>query len=251
MTSYIKIKFFNHVVRIKFFDEKKNSFTSEQLENLKNTITDLENNPEITVIILESEGNSVFCSGASFDELLAVSNAEQGKSFFSGFANVILAMKNSSKLIIGNVKGKAIGGGVGLIAACDYVLATNNASLKLSELAIGIGPFVIEPAVSKKIGKTAMAELALNPTEWKTAEWALQKGLYSEVFNHATDLENYLSSYAQALSLYNPEALLEMKKILWENTTDWETLLAQRAAISGKLVLSEFTKNALQKFKNK
>jgi len=250
MASTIEIKYFNRVARITFFDKKMNSFTSQQLEKLKNTFLDLEKNPEITVIILEAEDNSVFCSGASFDELLTVTNLEQGKHFFSGFAHVILAMKNSSKIIIGNVKGKAIGGGVGLIAACDYALATHNASVKLSELAIGIGPFVIEPVVSKKIGKTALAELCLNPTEWKSAEWALQNGLFGKIFHHEIDLENYLSDYADKISQYNPEALIEMKKILWQGTEHWTELLAERAAISGKLVLSEFTKNALNKFKN-
>lgn len=250
MDFYINTVITNKIARIKFYQEKKNSFTSEQLKNLAKIINNLNTNFEVTIIILESEGNSVFCSGASFDELLSIETIEQGKHFFSGFAQVILSMRNSNKLIIGNIQGKAVGGGVGLIAACDYAIATTNALVKLSELAIGIGPFVIEPAVSKKIGKTAMAELTLNPTEWKDVNWALQKGLYSKVFENSDEAESYIENYATTLSQYNPEALTAIKQVLWENTEHWESLLIERAAISGKLVLSNFTKNTLKQFKN-
>lgn len=250
MTFHTKTTILDKVARVNFFDIKKNSLSSNHLKQLANTILSFNENPDITIIILESEGNSVFCAGASFDELLTIENEEQGKHFFSGFAEVILAMRDSNKIIIGNIQGKAVGGGVGLIAACDYAIATTNASVKLSELAIGIGPFVIEPAVSKKIGKTAMTELTLNPTEWKDAQWALNKGLYAKIFENEEEAENYLLDYALKLSQYNPEALLEMKQILWENTQNWDHLLFERAAISGKLVLSDFTKSTLKQFKN-
>ena len=200
---------------------------------------------------MKSEGNGAFCAGASFDELLKVNNLEEGRLFFSGFANVVNAMRNCSKIIIGRVHGKAVGGGVGIISACDYVFATNNASTKLSELAIGIGPFVIEPAVSRKIGKTAMTEMTLAATEWKTAEWGLNKGLFTQLFSSLDELDNSLSNFALNLASYNPEALTEIKKVIWEGTENWNTLLYERAEISGKLVLSDFTKNALQKFKTK
>lgn len=249
MTFHTKTTILDKVARINFFDIKKNSLSSNHLKQLADTILSFNKNPNITIIILESEGNAVFCAGASFDELLTIENEEQGKHFFSGFAEVILAMRASNKIIIGNIQGKAVGGGVGLIAACDYAIATTNASVKLSELAIGIGPFVIEPAVSKKIGKTAMAELTLNPTEWKDAQWALNKGLYAKIFENEEEAENFLSDYALKLSQYNPEALLEMKQILWENTQNWDHLLFERAAISGKLVLSDFTKSTLKQFK--
>ena len=169
--------------------------------------------------------------------------------FFSGFANVINAIRNCSKIIIGRVHGKAVGGGVGIISACDYVFATNNASSKLSELAIGIGPFVIEPAVSRKIGKTAMTEMTLAATEWKSAEWNLNNGLFTELFSTTEEMDEALDSFALKLASYNPEALYEMKKVIWEGTENWETLLYERAEISGKLVLSDFTKQALTKFK--
>lgn len=239
----------DNIATISFFHPAGNSFPSSQLEQLTQELNSVGQSDEVTIIILKSEGSGAFCAGASFDELLAVSNLEEGSQFFSGFANVINAMRTCPKLIIGRVHGKAVGGGVGLLAACDYVFAYENAAVKLSEIAIGIGPFVIEPAVTKKIGKTAMAEMTLEPTAWKKANWALEKGLFSKVFSKVEDLDDNLASFAEQLATYNPEALVEMKKVLWEGTENWDTLLAERAAISGKLVLSDFTREALLQFK--
>ena len=209
----------------------------------------LSKNEAVAVIILKSEGNGTFCAGASFDELIAIQNLEEGARFFAGFANVINAMRTCTKLIIGRVHGKAVGGGVGLAAACDYVLATDKAAIKLSELTIGIGPFVIAPAVERKMGLSGFSELALNATAWKNAYWAKEKGLFAGVFESVTELDTEVASLSEKLASYNPDALIEMKKILWKDTSNWKTLLEERAAISGQLVLSLFTKNALAKFK--
>lgn len=238
----------NKIATIEFGHPASNSFPRELLERLSNEFESLSGNPTVSVIIIKSEGAGVFCAGASFDELLAVSNQEEGALFFSGFANLINAMRLCSKLIVGRIHGKAVGGGVGIASACDYTLATKNASVKLSELAIGIGPFVIEPAVSRKIGKTAMAEMTLAAHEWKTADWAEEKGLYANTFESVEELDTAVANFSAKLSSYNPEALFEMKKVLWEGTQEWETLLVARAAISGKLVLSDFTKKALSQF---
>lgn len=240
--------FNNAVATVQFGHPASNSFPRELLDRLSAEINALSINKSVSVIVLQSEGSKVFCSGASFDELLAVKNEEQGAEFFSGFAHLLNAMRNCSKLIIGRVQGKAVGGGVGIISACDYVLATPESAIKLSELAIGIGPFVIEPAVSRKIGKAAMAEMTLAAHEWKSAEWALSNKLFSEIHS-AENLDNAVENFAQKLSSYNPEALSEMKKIIWEGTEHWESLLLERAAITGKLVLSDFSKNALTQFK--
>jgi methylglutaconyl-CoA hydratase len=239
----------NKIATIQFGHPASNSFPRELLDRLTNEFNSLSTNTAISVIIVKSEGNGVFCAGASFDELLAVSNQEEGTRFFSGFAHLINAMRNCSKLIVGRIHGKAVGGGVGIASACDYTLATKNAAIKLSELAIGIGPFVIEPVVSRKIGKMAMAEMTLAAHEWKTADWAKEKGLYANTFETIPELDVAVADFTAKLASYNPEALLEMKKVLWEGTQDWETLLPERAAISGKLVLSDFTKKALSQFK--
>ncbi|OXA87413.1 enoyl-CoA hydratase/isomerase family protein [Flavobacterium hercynium] len=240
--------FHNAVATVQFGHPASNSFPRQLLDRLTAEINSLSLNKDISVIILKSEGAKVFCSGASFDELLQVENEEQGLTFFSGFAHLINAMRNCSKLIVGRVQGKAVGGGVGIASACDYVLATPESAIKLSELAIGIGPFVIEPAVSRKIGKTAMTQMTLAAHEWKSAEWALQNGLYSAL-HQAEDLDVAVEEFAQKLSSYNPEALFEMKKMIWEGTEHWDSLLVERAAITGKLVLSDFTRKALTQFK--
>ena len=238
-----------NIATLLFFHPSSNSFPSTLLQQLTDEINALSKNDSVSIIILKSAGTGAFCAGASFDELLSVSNYEEGSRFFSGFANVINAMRKCPKLIIGRIHGKAVGGGVGLASACDYSFATTKSEIKLSEIAIGIGPFVIEPAVSRKIGKTALAEMTLTPTLWKSADWAKEKGLFTEIFDTVEDLDNRLEIYTNELSQYNGEALADMKKVMWEGTDNWDSLLYERAAISGRLVLSDFTKKALEKFK--
>lgn len=247
----ITITIENKIATISFYHPSSNSFPSHQLAQLTETLTALNNNKEVTLIILKSEGEKAFCAGASFDELLEIENLENGTKFFSGFANVINAMRTSNKLIIGRIQGKTVGGGVGLAAACDYCFATINASIKLSELAIGIGPFVIEPAVTRKIGFPAMSEMTLEAETWKSAQWAKEKQLFTQVFDSINEMDQHLETFVQRLSSYNPEALHEMKKVLWKDTDHWDALLKERAGISGKLVLSDFTKQALNQFKSK
>ena len=239
----------NKIATVVFGHPSSNCFPSELLERLSKEIISLGNNDAVLIIILKSEGTKAFCAGASFDELVAISTLEEGRLFFSGFANVINAMRTCGKLIIGRVQGKAVGGGVGLIAACDYVFATESAAIKLSEFTIGIGPFVIEPAVTRKIGVAGTAALTLDATDWKSAYWAKEKGLYAKVFESISDADKEVSTFTTKLASYNPAALAEMKKVLWKGTEEWNLLLAERTAISGKLVLSEFTKTALLKFK--
>jgi methylglutaconyl-CoA hydratase len=241
----------NNIATIEFGHPASNSFPSELLQRLTKELNLISKNDAISVIILKSEGEKTFCAGASFDELVAISNLEEGKQFFAGFANVINAMRTCGKIIIGRVQGKAVGGGVGIAAACDYVLATENASIKLSEFTIGIGPFVIAPAVKRKIGVAGLSELTLDATSWQTAYWAKEKGLYAKVFETIKELDDEVVVLSSKLASYNTSALAEMKKVLWENTQNWDNLLAERAAISGELVLSEFTKNALAKFTKK
>ena len=239
----------NKIATVCFSHPASNSFPSNLLQKLTSEINYLSSLDTVSVIILKSEGTGAFCAGASFDELLSISNEKDGNLFFSGFANVINAMRKCTKPIIGRIHGKAVGGGVGLAAACDYTFATNNSAIKLSEIAIGIGPFVIEPAVSRKIGKTALTEMTLTPTLWKTAQWAKEKGLFTEVFETIELLDENLKKFTHELSSYNSEALIEMKKVFWEGTSHWDSLLYERASISGRLVLSNFTKQALEKFK--
>ncbi len=244
---YTKIE--NRIATLEFGHPASNSFPRILLDRLTKELNSLSENKEVSVIVLISEGDRAFCAGASFDELVAISTLEEGKAFFSGFANVINAMRKCSKIIIGRVQGKAVGGGVGLAAACDYVLATEAAAIKLSELTIGIGPFVIAPAVERKIGVAGLSELTLAATEWKNAYWAKEKGLYAKVFETQGELDKEVDILASKLASYNPDALTEMKNILWKGTENWDNLLLERAEVSGTLVLSDVTKKALEKFK--
>lgn len=241
----------NGIANIRFSHPQSNSLPGTVLRNLAQEITAAGNNPEVKVIVMQSEGEKTFCAGASFDELIAIKDFETGTYFFSGFAAVINAIRKAPKFVIARVQGKAVGGGVGLAAAADYALAHESAAVKLSELAVGIGPFVVGPAVERKIGTSAFTQLAINATKWESAAWAREKGLYAEVFASLDELDKAVTLLAMTLSFSNPEAMAELKKIAWKGTENWDQLLAERAAISGKLVLSEFTANAINKFKQK
>ena len=239
------------IATVEFFHPMSNSLPGQLLAELAQTITDLGKKHEVKVIVLKSTGERAFCAGASFDELISIKDLETGKKFFSGFANVINAARKCPKLIIGRVQGKAVGGGVGMASAVDYCLATKFAAVKLSELAIGIGPFVVGPAVERKIGASAMSQLAIDATEWQSAEWAKEKGLYAEVYESTEEMDTAIETLSNKLANSNPEAMALLKKIFWEGTEHWDQLLLERAAMSGKLVLSDFTVNAINKFKKK
>ena len=241
----------NQIATIEFGHPLSNSLPGKILAKLAESITELGNNDNVRVIVLKSLGEKAFCAGASFDELISIKDFETGKTFFSGFAKVINACRKCPKFIIARVQGKAVGGGVGVASAVDYCLATTNAEVKLSELAVGIGPFVVGPAVERKIGISAMSELAINATEWRSAEWAKNKGLYAEVFNTIEELDGEVDKLANRLAKSNPEAMSMLKEVFWEGTNHWDELLSDRAAMSGKLVLSDFTVNAINSFKNK
>jgi len=247
-TPYVNIKIENAVATIEFFHPAHNSLPGDLLAKLANTITEAGNNDEVKVIILKSGGDRTFCAGASFNELININDAETGKIFFSGFANVINAMRKCPKFIIGRIQGKTVGGGVGVASATDFCMATKFAAIKLSELNVGIGPFVVGPAVERKLGLSAMSQIAIDANSFYEAEWARQKGLYNQVFDSMEELDDAVQAFAENLCNYNPEAMKEMKKVFWTGTEDWDELLAERAVISGRLVLSEFTKETLKKF---
>ena len=234
---------------ITFFHPQSNSLPGILLRQLASEIEKLGNDASCKVIVLQSEGEKTFCAGASFDELVSLETLEAGKMFFSGFAMVINAIRKAPKFVIARIQGKAVGGGVGIASAADYTLAMDSASVKLSELAVGIGPFVVGPAVERKIGNAAFSALSINTTEWQTAQWAKEKGLYADIFSTIENLDNAILALATKLSISNPEAMMLLKKVQWEGTENWDVLLLERAEMSGKLVLSEFTRNAIEKFK--
>lgn len=249
MDAFVTSALNNGIGTITFYHPQGNAMPSAQLAKLTVEIEKLGADDAVKVIVLQSEGEKAFCAGASFTELTAIKDIEAGKAFFSGFANVINAMRKVPKFIIARVQGKAVGGGVGLAAAADYTFATEAAQVKLSELTIGIGPFVISPAVERKIGTAAFMELSLNAAEFYPAQWAQQKGLYADVFATIEDMDAAVAALAAKLATYNPEAMQLLKQVAWENTQHWDALLHERAAMSGKLVLSDFTVKALEAFK--
>jgi methylglutaconyl-CoA hydratase len=238
-------------VTIEFHHPQSNSLPGKILDALAKDIHAESLNPQTKVIIIRSSGDKVFCSGASFDELAAIQTPEEGLKFFSGFANVINAMRKAPQLIIVRVQGKCVGGGVGLAAAADYAIACEGAEVKLSELAIGIGPFVVGPAVERKMGLSAFSQLTIDAHLWRPADWARRKGLFAELHNDAAGMDDSIARLSTSLSKTNPEAIKELKKIFWKGTEHWDELLKERAAISGRLILSEHSKNFIAKFKEK
>ena len=246
---YVKQTIEKGVGTIEFFHPAHNSLPGDLLAKLAENITEAGKNNEIKVIVLKSGGDRTFCAGASFKELININDAETGRIFFSGFANVINAMRKCPKFIIGRVQGKTVGGGVGLASATDYCMATKFAAIKLSELNVGIGPFVVGPAVQRKLGLSGMSQIAIDANSFYPAEWAKEKGLFTQVYESTEALDEGVKAFAENLCTYNPEAMSAMKQMFWKGTEDWDTLLIERAQISGQLVLSEFTKETLKRFK--
>ncbi len=249
MEGLVQLTRNNGIGTIEFSHPQSNSLPGKLLQLLADTIGKAGQDDDIKVVVLKSAGDRAFCAGASFEELSSIEDEIEGKEFFSGFAKVINAARKCPKIIIGRIQGKAVGGGVGMASATDYCFATKFASVKLSELAIGIGPFVVGPAVERKLGSSAFGQLAINATEWMDAEWAQKKGLYNGVYDTAETMDKAIMDLANKLSGSSPEAMAGLKKVLWEGTEHWDELLMERATVSGKLVLSEFTANALAKLK--
>ena len=249
--GYVRSEIDHGIATIEFFHPSSNSLPGAILTDLARTINDIGIDERVRVIVIRSAGERAFCAGASFDELMAIENETQGLQFFSGFAHVINAMRKCHKFIIGRIQGKAVGGGVGLAAAVDYAIATEEASVKLSELAVGIGPFVVGPAVERKVGLSSFSQLAIDATEWRSAEWAKKHGRYAELHGNVDEMDDSIKALAERLAHSSPQAMANLKKIFWQGTEHWDTLLKERAAISGRLVLSDFTRNAINKFKAK
>ncbi|WP_038008278.1 enoyl-CoA hydratase/isomerase family protein [Terrimonas ferruginea] len=249
INAYVKSEFHNGITTIEFFHPRSNSLPARILEELAQAVHSAGNDIETKVIVLRSAGEKAFCAGASFEELTAIKNEEQGIAFFSGFANVINALRTCPQLVIGRIHGKCVGGGVGLAAAVDYAIAVEGADIRLSELALGIGPFVVGPAVERKVGKSAFAQLSIDASMWRNGDWARRKGLFAELHPTVEGMDESIARLSYTLSHSSPRAMAELKKTLWEGTDHWDKLLIERAAISGRLVLSDFTRQAIEKFK--
>lgn len=249
--GYVKHEVKNHICTIEFYHPQSNSLPGRILEELAHTIHAAGLDPNVRVIVLQSGGDRAFCAGASFDELQQIENEQQGIKFFTGFAHVINAMRKSHKFVIGRVQGKCVGGGLGLVAACDYAIAAEGADIKLSELSVGIGPFVIGPAVERKIGVSAFSQLAIDASMWRNADWARRKGLYAELHPTVEGMDESIHRLATTLSHRSPAAMEEIKRMMWEGTAHWDEMLKQRAALSGRLVLGAFAKDAIAEFKAK
>jgi methylglutaconyl-CoA hydratase len=246
----VKLETKNKIATITFYHPKSNSLPSQLLQKMIDIFNQLSDDPSINVIILQSEGEKTFCAGAFFDELIEIDNFEDGKKFFMNFANLINAIRKCKKIVVGRIQGKVVGGGVGLVSVCDYTLASKNASLKLSELALGLGPFVVGPPIERKIGKEAFVEMSLD-CEWRSADWAKDNGFYHNVFESIEELDLEINKFTANLSERSSEALTSLKKVFWEGTDHWDKLLEERAENSGRLVLSDYTKNFIAEFKNR
>lgn len=247
--GFIETNINQGVGRVVFGHPSHNALPTKLLRDLATVLNELSNNEEVKVIVLSSNGDRTFCAGASFDELVAIQNEDEGKEFFSGFAYVINAIRLNNKLVVGQAQGKAIGGGVGLLAACDYCFATANASIRLSELKLNIGPFVIASAVERKIGLANFTDLALNPDEWKDPHWSKERGLYQEVLADKAEMENAVNLFCEKMVSYAPNALMALKRVFWTGTDHWDTLLFERATISGRMIVAEETKQVLKGLK--
>lgn len=246
--GHVSLEVRDGIATVRFAHPKGNSLPGALLRRLAGTIEAAGRDAAARVVVLRSEGHGPFCAGASFDELTRLDTPETGHEFFMGFARVILAMRDCPKFVLARVHGKAVGGGVGLAAAADYAMALDTAAVKLSELAVGIGPFVVGPVIERKLGHAAFQQLAIDAQSWRDAQWAEQHGLFASLHANVTELDAVVDALAKRLAASSPEAMATLKQVFWEGTEHWPDLLPQRAAMSGTLVLGEFTRKALAAF---
>lgn len=249
MEGHVHLHTTDGIATIEFYHPQSNSMPGHLLRQLAHTVEAAGADPAARVIVLRSAGTKAFCAGASFDELMGITDLEQGRLFFSGFAGVINAMRKAPKFVLCRVQGKAVGGGVGIASAADYTFGTQDSAVKLSELAVGIGPFVVGPAVERKVGRSAFAQLSIDAANWRSAQWARDNGLYADVYADAEQMDAAISTLAQRLAGSSLEAMAQLKGVLWQGTEHWDTLLAERAEVSGRLVLSDFTRQFIAHFK--
>lgn len=246
--SYVKGELHAHIYSIEWYHPQGNSLTSSMLAAMLHEVSYAAHNHDIQVILLRAAGTA-FCGGASLSEMLNIKTEKQGIAFFSGVANLLLAMRRCPKFIVARVHGKCVGGGLGIAAAADYAIAVEEAEIKLSELSIGIGPFVVGPAIERKTGLSSFSQLAIDAGNWRNADWARRKGIYAELHPNTGSMEESIARLTNSLSHYSPEAMAEVKKMIWNNTQHWEQLLTERAAISGRLIMSAGAKKFLDKFR--
>jgi methylglutaconyl-CoA hydratase len=249
--SYVKSEIHQGIRTIEFFHPQSNSLPGVLLEALTREVRQAGIDPATKVIVLRSAGEKAFCAGASFDELLAIETPAEGLHFFLGFAHLISAMRKCPRFIVVRIQGKCVGGGVGMVAAADYAIAVEGADIKLSELSVGIGPFVVGPAVERKLGISHFSQLAIDASSWRTADWARKRGLYAEVHPAVADMDESVQRLASTLAHSNPEAMTQMKEMFWQGTEHWDQLMAERAATSGRLILSDFSRETIRKFRKK
>ena len=249
--GHVRTETHDGITTIEFYHPQSNSLPGRLLDALTHEVHGAGNDPNTRVIILRSAGSKAFCAGASFDELMAIQNVDQGFLFFSGFAHLINAIRKCPQFVIARIHGRCVGGGVGIVAAADYAIAVDGADVKLSELALGIGPFVVGPAVERKIGLPAFSALAIDATKWRDAEWARKRGLYTELHQQLSEMDESIDRLARTLAHSSPEAMALLKAIFWKGTEHWDQLLVERAAISGRLILSQFSRTALHNFRKK
>jgi methylglutaconyl-CoA hydratase len=249
--GHVRTETHEGITIIEFYHPQSNSLPGQLLDALTHEVHGAGNDPHTRVIILRSAGSKAFCAGASFDELMAIQNADEGFLFFSGFAHLINAIRKCPQFVIARIHGRCVGGGVGIVAAADYAIAVDGADVKLSELALGIGPFVVGPAVERKIGLPAFSALAIDATMWRDAEWARKRGLYTELHQQLSEMDESIDRLARTLAHSSPEAMALLKAIFWKGTEHWDQLLVERAAISGRLILSQFSRTALHNFRKK
>ncbi|MFT3885565.1 MAG: enoyl-CoA hydratase/isomerase family protein [Flavobacteriales bacterium] len=247
--GYVNSNITDGIATVTFHHLKSNSLPGHVLRGMAEAITTAGKDPSVRVIVLRSDGDKAFCAGASFDELTSIADMAQGTAFFSGFAQVINAIRKAPVFVIGRIHSHTVGGGVGLACAVDIAYAHEGASARLSELAIGIGPFVVGPAIERKVGNGLFGLLTATPATRRSAAWCEQHGIYAGVFPTIEALDERIAAHARELAGYNPEAMAELKRVMWRGTDDWDHLLAERAAQSGRLVLSAFTRTAIARFK--
>jgi methylglutaconyl-CoA hydratase len=228
-----------------------NAFDEEMIASLTSTFTELSSDTSLRAVVLKASGKS-FCAGGDLNWMKRAADftEAENKADALKLAGMVDAIYACPHLTIALVKGAVFGGGVGVVSACDVVIADKDSSkFSLSEVKLGLIPAAIAPYVLRAIGARNMGRYAVTAERF-CAKKAGKMGLVHDKVHGETELESALTDLLKSISSNAPEAMREAKKLQREleamtigDATLKHTagaIAARRASDEGKEGISAF-----------
>ncbi len=191
--------------------DKRNALNAEMVESLKLSLNEMENNPEVKVIVIKAAGK-VFCSGADLAYLqsLQTNSYEENLADSRSLKELFYRIYTSPKVIIAQIQGHALAGGCGLATVCDFSFSVDNAKFGYTEVKIGFVPAIVKVFLIRKIGEGKAKQLLLDG-DLIEADEAQAMGIINWVVSEE-DLEEKVYTYAQKLIRQNSSQSMALTK---------------------------------------